>query len=884
MKKNKLFKRATSPFYTEINNTNPNIYKKIQEINNDSNFKNLLKNFFIATSEFYKISKNNSQQMIKLLSILEKSNNDNYINQNFNSENYSAGKDSKQNNSIINDLKLIISTNINNLSNYYYDSKIILKNLELDRKNEKQKMIRSMSDNKKPLIIDNYNKTIDNINHKQLNSNDLSPVRSFALKKQDNTNIKENVTINSLLSKLINFNDIIGAYSPEMKTIYMKINYDLYNEFKNLEKENQKNKIDLGIKNTRISSKNKNRREANSFSMTGTNFYDRRNRNDSQKIIKTLNIYKIKNENYELKIDELKCQLEDLKSYSNALEKTLEDKNINNKNSNNNQNNEQDIYKINNLLLRNKNMIKSLENLNESNKKLTEENNQINLVLKKNELIIKKLSLNNNNLKIKLKEYENIITQNELENLNIKSQNNTLENENNKNKFNSLQIIHNNFFSFESYINEDSNSNKNKYFENLEETIKKKDNEILSLKNQLNSCNNNIKSKELEISSLNKKLKENFQSNNNYKSLLNDKDKEIYNQKKDLEDLNNQINNLKNEIKNNELNLKNKYKKYIIKNEINIEIIGKQEQIEEKENEYKIKYEQLNLDLKQKNKELNSIKQDFINKINILNSTITDNNHIIEKKDIIIKELKLNQDKDISNKNSINNFDLMKKELEDEIIKLKKDNENILKANNEIKQSIIIKDKENKENNDIIRELKEDKLLLESELDDYKKKNQELKKEIIESRNQFNNASVRSNNSLKESYNKKVSKTHTELTKKIKTLEDEVEHKDIELDGLRNFIEKLQKEKEDIVLNNNGNINSNENEEKLKREIEKLKSQLEHLSSTFPKEMEELRKENQNLLNKYNNLKREKNNSAPQDNPLSQRNTLKSNVNDKNNN
>lgn len=65
---------------------------------------------------------------------------------------------------------------------------------------------------------------------------------------------------------------------------------------------------------------------------------------------------------------------------------------------------------------------------------------------------------------------------------------------------------------------------------------------------------------------------------------------------------------------------------------------------------------------------------------------------------------------------------------------------------------------------------------------------------------------------------------------------------------MRNFIEKLQKEKEDIVLNNNGNINSNENEEKLKREIEKLKSQLEHLSSTFPKEMEELRKEN-SLLN-----------------------------------
>ena len=99
-------------------------------------------------------------------------------------------------------------------------------------------------------------------------------------------------------------------------------------------------------------------------------------------------------------------------------------------------------------------------------------------------------------------------------------------------------------------------------------------------------------------------------------------------------------------------------------------------------------------------------------------------------------------------------------------------------------------------------------------------------------------------------------------------LENEIENKNQELEGLKNFIQKLQKEKEDNVLNKdkifdnniiNINNNNSNNEMKLKKEIEKLKAQLEHLSTTFPKEMEDLRKENEKLIIKYNNLKNEKN-------------------------
>ena len=210
------------------------------------------------------------------------------------------------------------------------------------------------------------------------------------------------------------------------------------------------------------------------------------------------------------------------------------------------------------------------------------------------------------------------------------------------------------------------------------------------------------------------------------------------------------------------------------------------------------------------------------NKINIINNIINSNNNEI---------LKSTHDKN-SNSNNTN----------DNLIKLHFEKSNI----NEDKTK------------EIIRELNQDKLLLENELEEYKKKNEELNQEIKLSRNKFDykNNSNSINNSLKESYNKKVSKTHNDLIKKIKILETDNENKKQELEGLKNFIQKLQKEKENLILSADNSMNNN-NEIKLIKENEKLKMKLEYLSSTLPKEMEDLRKENEKLLNKYNNLKKE---------------------------
>ena len=782
MLKSKLIKRPNSQIFTEINTNNDQANYKYKE---QKKFNNLINNFFLAITEFYKVSSGNFQQILKLLSILEKQNL-NYINNiNIDEEIIS------QKNTLMNNIKLIITINNSNLNNFYRDSKIILNKIEIDRKSQNQKIIRSMSDNKRKIVMpkNNNNKTIDNNTFRHtINKIKFSTIDSFFLKQEsNNNNLKGNKMINSLFKKLINFRQVIGTNSQKMENLYMNIINNIYNEYKKLEKENPENKI---IKNSEIIKKNKTSR-GNSFSKTSVNVYNSTIPEpvDNLGLVEKIKIYKVKNENYKNKIEELKCQLDSLKSYSNALEATLEDKYVNNNyyNYNITQNNEQNINKLKNAIKNNKNLVKALENLKELNNKLNEDNNRNISYLQKNEQVIKKLNLINNNLKNKLKEYENMILQENIKKVNILN--------NDKDNPNNLKIIQNIFF----YIKSE--------FE--------KNNEIISLKSQI------------------LKLKD---SNNNYNSLLKEKEK--------------QINIQQNEIKELKKKYKSKNNNKII-NAIQVNILGIKQKIE-KENECEIKYQQ-------KDKEIISLKEEYKKKINDLNA-------IIQNKNKLIDELKLIQsnNNDIDNDNSIV---LQKQKLEEEIYQLKITNENLKKTNSElleIKESNNIIEQKNK---DIIRELNQDKLLLENELEDVKKKNDILTKEISESKNKFENESVRSNvnSSLKESYNKKVSKTHIELVKKVTKLENEMINKDQELDGLKKFIEKLQKEKEDIILNkNNINIlgNTSNNEEKLIKENEKLKIQLEHLSSTFPKEMEELRKENEKLLNKYNNLKREKNNTA----------------------
>ena len=214
----------------------------------------------------------------------------------------------------------------------------------------------------------NYNnKTIDNrLNRHNYNKLKLSPINSLSDEKE-NKNINNNTNnspLNSLFIKLKNFKEIIELYSPEMENIYSKFINNLYNEFKKLENEKKKNKINLSINKTQILPKNRSNR-GNSFSKTTINFYDNNEKEKEKKLMEIIKIYKIKIENNKYKIDELKCQLEDLKSYSNTLEKTLEDKNNNDFSNNSTNSNPKNINKFKIVVENNKNLIKSLENLSE---------------------------------------------------------------------------------------------------------------------------------------------------------------------------------------------------------------------------------------------------------------------------------------------------------------------------------------------------------------------------------------------------------------------------------------------------------------------------------------------------------------------------------------
>ena len=76
-------------------------------------------------------------------------------------------------NYLINDLKLILSINNTNLNNYYYDFKIILKKLDILSKNQNNKLIGSISNQKRQMSNNNYNKL------------KLSPINSLSDEKEN---------------------------------------------------------------------------------------------------------------------------------------------------------------------------------------------------------------------------------------------------------------------------------------------------------------------------------------------------------------------------------------------------------------------------------------------------------------------------------------------------------------------------------------------------------------------------------------------------------------------------------------------------------------------------------------------------------------------------
>ena len=170
----------------------------------------------------------------------------------------------------------------------------------------------------------------------------------------------------------------------------------------------------------------------------------------------------------------------------------------------------------------------------------------------------------------------------------------------------------------------------------------------------------------------------------------------------------------------------------------------------------------------------------------------------INEKDELIKKLKLNYEND-----KISQF-------ENDIKELKEKNELLLAENKELKQSKVIliqstnqqminKNQSLNEYMEKVKELEKEKFLLESQLDETKKKN-----DIIN-----NNPSI---NILYEEENNMMKNEMENLKKKIKDLENENKLIKIQNDEQKTIIEKLNKKENHKCLTQSNN-NSNFEEE-----------------------------------------------------------------------
>ena len=287
------------------------------------------------------------------------------------------------------------------------------------------------------------------------------------------------------------------------------------------------------------------------------------------------------------------------------------------------------------------------------------------------------------------------------------------------------------------------------------------------------------------------------------------------------------------------------------------------EQLKETNNLYqdKIKYYQTKI-MNTKNELFEEMK----------NTMELDNQNSIKK----IKEEYENNISELNNKNKIleNNLEECKTyntNLYQQIFA--KDSE-ILELNykiEEMKKDIKIKEDENKKLLDKIEKMSKDvknngnqkeemeKHILNGELSQLKKENELLKNKIINSEKKLNENEQNEIEILKneiqniKNENMSLKSSNEKLTNKLKSILDNndgngniskdeiIKKQNEEIDGLKQLISKIQKERE----KGDDEINT------LKRENEKIKNQIIRLSKTLPEEYSELQKQYNELENKY---------------------------------
>ena len=678
---------------------------------------------------------------------------------------------------IINKLNAVI----NNQNAFEQLNKIIEKAINNDNirvRNDKQnkkmiirfnKNINDHSSEFELLEVSNNKKLFNNI-FEELNLLKFQQVQYMTLFKNNNF-ISSKDAIN-----LINENNSKNDFENKIKNIDSICNSQK-NEINNLKNEinNTKNELENKIKNSDLNDNN-NKNKANSENITEkSDINELKNeisniKNDFKDKIEQINFNEIKSQ-----INQVKTDFEDkLKKININLNEINTIKN-DTKSENNNNDFSELKNQINNVKENFENKFKSI-NLNDLEDQISNVKDDvmnkfknINLDGVKNEINNIKLDFDNKIKNINLGEIKQEISNakddfdNKLKNINIEELKKELTNL--KDTFeNSIKSINLNEIKTEIKTNKDDFESKLKSI-NLEE-IK---NEVNNIKSDIGTKikNININSDELknEIINLKNNIETKIQNLN-----IGDLQKEISNFKSDLETNNKNtilltnsnkedISNLKNEINNMKLDLDNK---------INI--------INSSENNNKNEFD----DLK---KEISNLKNDILEFKEKQNNLDNENNEL-KKQIILIKETQINKENEL--KNEI-------KEIKDENQKLILENE---KLKQEMQNQINIKEKEtedknnnkiNEENNQKLNEENTNKIFNEISLINKNKDN--IEKEIIQLKTQLSK--------MVEKENKKEEEMLKINQKKEKMFKEQVNH---------NFKESPDKLKNKFDILNTNNI------------------------------------------------------------------------------
>ena len=416
---------------------------------------------------------------------------------------------------------------------------------------------------------------------------------------------------------------------------------------------------------------------------------------------------------------------------------------------------------------------------------------------------------------------------------------------------------------------------QNKILELFQIKNKKKEEEIINLKEKLNEEIKKNKDKEKNF----KKLENNITEKN---TDIVKKTKDINNKTKEIEQLKNDITYYKKELQNKIIensDLKNKIKKdgnnksikeelEKIKNEYN-EVIRENERLV-KDNDELIKENNLN------KKDYNDLLKDY----EYLQNNKTDNHNNEE-----LVKIKKEFQQILEEKEKINKENILNKQKNDELQKLLR---SIKEGNEQIEKSIKNNEKQNAQNNNLKKE--NDKLAKEivDLKDEFKKNIEELikmKKENDNLKNEFNklnnlnNKAKNENNKIKEELlnsfnsieeNNKQNQDLLKIKEKYYKLLDDYKLLTEDCNLLRDEKSLIQLEQKKLMLDykrsKEGNIKLQDDYHKLKEDYEQLLKNMESLKNNKTTNLEKLNNlDNNNIISKSNKkecLEEEKNNES----------------------